>query len=404
MNNITKFLLFVWIYSGAICARDMYFAPLASIMNVRSDIFYHKCHDPIPFYYEKLPISPFPTDSEPIWQINLGPFIPSIFQPRQGFFAETFVVQIPQGVVCGKEGVIKIGPYFIREFLSQILCFNFSLHKVMQIDENSTQHIPGKVAVLAHPLAHIYGHWFNEVVARLILLQQSGIEYDWLYAPMNHEYMKQTYEIFGVPLHKIIDSSADTHYVQADMLIVPSFATNRAVSAKDPVYDCCAFTDFWPTWMLDIVAEKFDPIIDQNKSKYSYSSKVFISRKDAPGRQILNEDEIFALCAPLGFIRYDLSKMSIVEQAVLFRGADYVVAAHGSGLANLIFSKKGTKVLEIFQKWYDASLCYLAQAMNCQYSCVQTLPYDFTGSLTDSTYVKPLIIQHAIDTMMSDLK
>lgn len=369
--------------------------PLSYALSVHPEIQYQKVHDQAPFYYEKLPISPWPTDHDALYRLN---DCNRFFTPRQGIFAQTYVLTVPQGMIFGRDGFLRVGSAFIYEFFNQnIMLFAFLKHiQDACLDEKAIKKISGKVAVLAHPLGTIFGHWFNEVVARLIILQQSGVSYDYLYAPCCAEYMKTTYEIFGVPAEKIIDSSSDVCYVQADELIIPSLGVNRVSCDTDPVYDCWASTDFWQPWMLQEVKKRFDPVIAAHKNAYNFSSKVFVSRQDAPGRKMLNEHEIFALFEPLGFVRYDLSKMSLIEQAVLFRGADYVVAAHGSGLANIIFCSKQAKVVEIFQCLYDSSLYNLAQDMGCQYCCIQTQSYSCGLPFMQSTSVDSNIIEDFI--------
>jgi capsular polysaccharide biosynthesis protein len=49
--------------------------------------------------------------------------------------------------------------------------------------------------------------------------------------------------------------------------------------------------------------------------------------------------------------------MSFEEQVRLFRNAEVVVGPHGAGFTNLIFSKPGTRVVEILAKGYERR-CY----------------------------------------------
>lgn len=79
-------------------------------------------------------------------------------------------------------------------------------------------------------------------------------------------------------------------------------------------------------------------------------NRIFISRittEKGKQRCILNEDELFRTLQPYGFKKYVLEHMTIEEQIVLFYDAEAVVAAHGAGLTNIIFSKN-IKVLELF--------------------------------------------------------
>jgi len=76
--------------------------------------------------------------------------------------------------------------------------------------------------------------------------------------------------------------------------------------------------------------------------------RVFISRKHAvKGRHILNEDAVMAALAPLGFERISLERMPVAEQIACFADLECVVAAHGAGLANLLFASSAS-VVELF--------------------------------------------------------
>jgi capsular polysaccharide biosynthesis protein len=80
------------------------------------------------------------------------------------------------------------------------------------------------------------------------------------------------------------------------------------------------------------------------------TERIIISRRDAfgggpPRRRVVNEDAMVAALAPLGFQRYELSRLSIREQIALFQRADMVIGAHGAGFANMIFSPLRAKAL-----------------------------------------------------------
>ena len=81
------------------------------------------------------------------------------------------------------------------------------------------------------------------------------------------------------------------------------------------------------------VKEKLSHAIQKlNLDGSKFSKKVFISRKDAPKRRIINEDKIFALFEQQGFVRYEMSKLSILDQILIMQNADIVVGEHGAGL------------------------------------------------------------------------
>ncbi len=62
---------------------------------------------------------------------------------------------------------------------------------------------------------------------------------------------------------------------------------------------------------------------------------------------MLNDEEALALLEPLGFEAITMDGRSIGEQASLFASSAVIVATHGAALANLVFSRPGTAVIEL---------------------------------------------------------
>jgi capsular polysaccharide biosynthesis protein len=77
------------------------------------------------------------------------------------------------------------------------------------------------------------------------------------------------------------------------------------------------------------------------------AERIYVTRRGAAVRRILNEPELMAALAPLGFEAVTLDGMPLAEQIDLFSAAQVVVSAHGAGLANLAFAGPGIKFLEI---------------------------------------------------------
>jgi hypothetical protein len=73
---------------------------------------------------------------------------------------------------------------------------------------------------------------------------------------------------------------------------------------------------------------------------------VYISREDAERRRVTNEEAVRECVREHGFEIYTLSDLQVSEQVELFAEAETIVAPHGAGLVNLIFSTD-SKVLEL---------------------------------------------------------
>lgn len=95
-------------------------------------------------------------------------------------------------------------------------------------------------------------------------------------------------------------------------------------------------------------------------------SRLYISRKYAQSRRIVNEDDVIALLERYGFQTHYPEHMGYEDQIRLFAGAEWLVSIHGAGLTNMHFMHAGTHVLEI-RRFDDAdNNCYFSLAATKQ--------------------------------------
>jgi capsular polysaccharide biosynthesis protein len=88
-----------------------------------------------------------------------------------------------------------------------------------------------------------------------------------------------------------------------------------------------------------------------------HGKKIFISRAKAKKRRINNEDELISFLETLEFTSYELENLSFNSQVKLFQESKFIIASHGAGLSNIIFSKKNTEIIELFPSNYFEE-CY----------------------------------------------
>jgi len=75
--------------------------------------------------------------------------------------------------------------------------------------------------------------------------------------------------------------------------------------------------------------------------------KLFIRREDSVYRKLINEADVISLLKKNGYTIINPQQYTINEQIELFADAQKIVAPMGSSLANLVFCKAGTEVVEI---------------------------------------------------------
>lgn len=76
---------------------------------------------------------------------------------------------------------------------------------------------------------------------------------------------------------------------------------------------------------------------------------IYVSRQRSK-RAGAYEDELANALADRGFQIVHAQELSVSEQIALFTNATCIVAPHGAGLANAVFARSGTPVIEIFDK------------------------------------------------------
>ena len=82
--------------------------------------------------------------------------------------------------------------------------------------------------------------------------------------------------------------------------------------------------------------------------------KVYLSRHNSVYRNLINEGDLRDTLKKKNFMIVDTNNMSVFEQIKIFSAADVIVGPTSSALTNIVFSKKGTRVIEIIPKYkYD---------------------------------------------------
>ena len=226
---------------------------------------------------------------------------------------------------------------------------------------NKTEKMSGKVAVLATDPRNVnYFHWIIEIFPRLHLLEKAGIECDNYIISCLTPFQKEFLSYTDIPEHKFIENMPN-RLIQAEELIIPDIINNsiKFETEKGHYYNA----EYLPGWVCDFYEKLADKAATRTSPK-----KVYISRNKAGCRKVGNEDEVMNLLEKYGFVKYCLEDLSVKEQIDLFYNAETVIAPHGAGLANMLFSPKKTKVIELFPENYLCNnLQIIAKAKGLDY-------------------------------------
>lgn len=132
--------------------------------------------------------------------------------------------------------------------------------------------------------------------------------------------------------------------IPRDVELGRNYRLKQVVISSFPVYPGMGCL---PTFYLNQLYRSIQPQRPRVRE-----NRIYISRERAYNcRHVINEASLMTRLSHYGFKKYLLEEMSFEEQISLFYDAECVVAPHGAGLTNIVFSDK-IKVIELFPEPY----------------------------------------------------
>ena len=262
-----------------------------------------------------------------------------------------YVLEIDKGkCVVGREEVYTKDDKVVSEITSQknnpvIGTSVKRFRKIVSID--------GSVANISlSGLENNYYHFLVEFSARLFMLKELNINPDYYIYPMNTAFQKDFLSYFNIDTGKLISLDEGT-WIQAEKMIAPALINNwNYVQYRGVVH---FKKQFLPSWISDIY-KAFRANTPGNK-------RIYISRKLAKFRKIINEDSIIDFLKQKNFEIHYLENYTVKQQIELFNKCSVLVAPHGAGLINMCYSAPGIKILELFPKYYHDNGIMLQSVM-----------------------------------------
>ena len=207
--------------------------------------------------------------------------------------------------------------------------------------------VSGTSVVVAASNAENYYHWLFDSLPRLHLLTLAG----YALAEIDHfllDHSARSFQIesldhLGIPEAKILHCSK-RGLTKCSRLIVPSM--------PGPL-------GYPPRWVCDFLRNRFVP-----ENIGLPKKKVYVSRRHARGRKIVNEADILPALVRHGYEIVCTERMTFLEQVALFASAEQVVSMHGAGMSNIVFAPPGAKVLELGSRLHN-NLSFRTLAANC---------------------------------------
>ena len=238
-----------------------------------------------------------------------------------------FVLVLRGGRVFGREGaIITPDNWFLRDLSMSTGGSEDKVTRRGPLPRPRELHEP--LGVLAHPQCGDFYHWMIAGLPNLGLLEQAGLGASPLFAPTKHAFHRHSLEIMGVESSRVLPATRLGH-VRSSRLFAP---TNRG--------------HFLTPGARDWLRGRFLPAALGGRRAQS-GRRLYITRRRASIRRVLNESSLSPLLAERGFEVLELEGLALSEQVRAFAEASHIVAPHGAGLSHLVFCEPGTRVLEL---------------------------------------------------------
>jgi hypothetical protein len=196
----------------------------------------------------------------------------------------------------------------------------------------------------------------------------------------------------------LLPSNAPVYMAEAIRILLPSpYSRERIAYVKRPVRvkralvpeiysdggyihpaDIATLRDhFLPNWRKPVA------------SRPHARTHLYISRTRSPKRRLTGEEALERALVSRGFTAIASETLPFVEQLALFSTSDIIVGPHGAGLANLVWTHPGTRIVELFPAAYFND-CYASLAM------MGSLSYDYVICRATNPHVDEAVIEDVI--------
>jgi len=189
--------------------------------------------------------------------------------------------------------------------------------------------LAGRTLFLGTAEAHAnYYHFLLDFMPRLLMARHAWGGWD----GVDHILLEQgTLPFFsellaaaGVPVSRVIPMDASSHFV-CDELVVPDDTASEFYVNPGRI------------GLLRTLPSR----------GAGRGERIFLSRRTARVRRLLNEAALAEGLAKLGYAEVTMDGLSVAEQHAILASARSIVAVHGAAMANLVFCAPGAQVIEI---------------------------------------------------------
>ena len=260
-----------------------------------------------------------------IYELNEGKIFMDSSESKYFYIYKNFILPHLSIDISGIKSSSNIFKYGINKFCKS---FNFEIISI----------VSGRDA------KDNYYHWLIDVLPRIIILEKELNKFtnlNLLVPDFNNSYQKESLDCFF--------KKKKTNFI----------SLNKNKFSKFKKITLCSNNENYEYFNFYLLSKlKKRVLIKANEKKIFFNNefqKIYISRSDSRNERSFKQNhEIEEFLVKKGFKIVVLSEFSFLEKAMIFNKAKVILGLHGAGLANILFSKKKTKIIEITSpKWPD---------------------------------------------------
>jgi hypothetical protein len=191
-----------------------------------------------------------------------------------------------------------------------------------------------------------YAHWLLEALPRLALLQEFPSQTRILVPPHRLRYQVESLSLMG--LLERARWTTENHIRIEDYCF----------SAQPTMIVC------YSPYAVDFLRASFLTLAASGPT----TPPRFFVRRTGHRRNMVNEEEVLTFFRTAGWNVVDTAAIGFKEQVQLFAQAEAVCGIHGSGLANIVWCRRGCKVIEFFaDRYLGSEQEWISQCIEAEY-------------------------------------
>lgn len=305
---------------------------------------------------------------------------------RYHVFGEIYLASIPGGRVLGPNGTVVTPDGGIVEESGWCNGYLEKDRSLTALRLPRPERLPGHFFYLGGDLVRGYSHWLFDALPRLMMLERvsrPGIQLI-LFGKLN-QWQADSLRLLGYDRCDILELR-DRH-IECEVLHFPS-AVGETGSLSPRA--------------LGFLRQR---LLGGRAPDRAGHRRLYISRRLAGRRHIVNEDELMPILQSKGFEVVMTEQMPFEEQVALFAEADIVIGAHGAGLSNLAFAPANCRLLEILPptcpRWMYYLLCAQLGQKYFYLIADETIPAGghHRDAGFDNIELRPEALTRALDTI-----